>query len=162
MRESNLKFRIKNSKLYFSLPVWHRIQFFFITSMLFTGIIFSEKGTHGLWIPAAICVISFLGGLYTEKWIFDKEKSSVSYLRGIPFIPFVWKRIEFNFGDIDRFLFETITRQHGKKNGMFITVLKTGERYEIDSSYKEPGREELLRRAHYTAQFCEIELKTPE
>ncbi len=160
MFKGNLKPVIRDNTLVFRLSATYRILFFIIAALLAVGIIYSPKDSVNLWIPALIAVISIAGGMYTERWIFSKKDSMVQYLLGIPFIPFLRRKEEFGLDEIHEFIIEKSSGYKRKKETMLITVLESGERYEIDSLPGTGGEKILAEHAEIASEFCGKPLRT--
>jgi len=154
MFKGNLKPVIRDNVLVFRLPAVHRILFFIIAALLTVGIIYSPGDSPKLWIPALVAAVSLAGGMYTESWIFSKKDSRVQYLLGIPFIPFLRRKEEFGLDEIHEFIIDGSYGHKRKKETMLITVLKSGERYEIESLPGTGGEKILYEHADIASEFC--------
>ena len=73
MFKNGLRLKITSTKAVLALNPVKRIPFFLMFFILLIGLVYSEPGEPRMWIPAAIAVLSLLGGLYTEKWVFNER-----------------------------------------------------------------------------------------
>ena len=152
MVNMRLQCKITESKALFYLSPVKRALFFFITGILLVGILFSVPGTPRLWIPEVVAVLSLLGGLYSEKWSFNKKTGSVFYFRGLPVLG---KTTRFSLDSIEEIRFTLIENQSRKPRAVLFILLENGELYDIDAAYGKTLVKELQKKTELIAEFCQ-------
>ncbi len=158
MFNNGLQLKLSGTKAVFKINPLKRISFFFIFFILLVGIISSQRGTPRLWIPAAVALLSLLGGLYTEEWIFDKTTDTVSAFTGLVLLG---KKTRFSLSSVEEIRFTPIDSPHRRQRAVLFLFLKNGTRYTIDSAYGRLPSENLSQRAQLIAEFCGIPITSP-
>jgi len=158
MLKNNLILSVKEYSISLSLPAVNRILFLFIGTMLTIGIVFSEKAADRMWIPVLLALVSAGGAAYTEKWTFDKISTTVTYIRGIAFIPFLRTQKIFTFEEISRFRLSEISYTKGKSYCTFSVKLISGKSLEIERGSGKHTCETIKDNAAYISVYCDKKL----
>ncbi len=159
MFKNGLHLKITGTKAVLALNPLKRIPFFLMFFILLIGLVYSEPGAPRMWIPAVIAVLSLLGGLYTEKWIFNKSTDTVTAFRGLLF----WgERSRFPLSSIREVRFTESGNEIRKKRSILFIFLHDGEMHNVDSAYGRAQCENLYKRAQLIADFCGRKLTIPK
>jgi len=161
-----MSFVLKNRKdgsLRLVLPVWFRLMFLFIITLLSAGVFVSGIGAHGQWITIIIILACIGGAFYEEKWIFNKSKNTICYISGTLVIN---KKKIYKFDNIENFKIsgEFHSENEGKLNRLrkkmakFSLIFKSGEVMDIDITTGKTTSEELIIKAKKIANYCGIQL----
>jgi len=152
-----LQLTVKNSQIILKISLIKRIPFLFITLILLIGIFSSDRGAPRLWIPIGAAVLSVIGGLYKEKWIFNIISGTIYYYKGLPFLA---KEIVFPLSSLEEIRFTLIGNKTRRKRAIIYAVLTTGKLYDIDDAHGKTATESLLGKAKIIADFCQVPLLT--
>lgn len=94
-----LNFNIKNYSNRDNLLLLRQPNSFYIFFLIIFLILFSGLFIHSFsLIPILLTIISFILLTYREEWKFDKDSSSISYIRGALFI---YKKSIYSFDSIE-------------------------------------------------------------
>ena len=153
----------KDGTLNLVLPVWFRILFLFIAILIAGGIITSGIWASGQWIAFLIFSACIAGGLYEEKWIFNKSTGKIVYIFGLIFIN---KKTKYKIEEAEIFKItgESHTGKEGKLNRIrkkmikFSLILKNGKVLDIDIITGRTNSSDLTENAQKIAAYCGKEL----
>ena len=101
MFKLNLILRRKSDdELIFSPAPWFRIIFLFFAASLVTGILTIGKEDSGgnFIVPVLITAACVIAALYTESWLFDRDKRIIIHKSGLLFLN---KKMTLPFAEID-------------------------------------------------------------
>ena len=92
-----LKITVHRNSLYYKLPIYSRIPYVILLSILLWGIIKDFQNVN--FIIVFLFIISYVGLFYTESWCFDNSKKKIFSKFGV--FPFV-KTKEYEYSSIEK------------------------------------------------------------
>jgi len=90
-----LKITVHKNSLYYKLPIYSRIPYIILLSVIFWGLIKDFQSIN--FIIVFLFIISYVGLFYTESWCFDNDKTKIIAKGGV--FPFV-KTTEIDYSEI--------------------------------------------------------------